>query len=286
MARLAWHVDMLTSMEDLGAQISYLVLERGVPVFSSDGERLGKVVRVQRDIATHIFDGIVFATGSGIGGRRFVDAPEVGEYPRARRDPDDRRRRSGRSAESPRRHVGSATVKRLTLIFVACLALAVAGCGDDDSTTESSESTQATTTETTQSESTAPKQAQPAANKTKPKVTVPSGPPPKQLEIEDIEEGSGATAKAGDTVSVQYVGVGYESGEEFDASWDRGEPYPFQLGAGMVIPGWDQGVEGMKVGGRRELIIPPELAYGEAGSPPAIGPNETLIFVIDLLAVE
>ncbi len=177
-------------------------------------------------------------------------------------------------------------MKRLTLIFVACLALAVAGCGGDDSTTESSESTQATTTETTQTESTAPKQAQPAANKTKPKVTVPSGPPPKQLEIEDIEEGTGATAKAGDTVSVQYVGVGYESGEEFDASWDRGEPYPFQLGAGMVIPGWDQGVEGMKVGGRRELIIPPDLAYGEAGSPPAIGPNETLIFVIDLLAVE
>jgi peptidylprolyl isomerase len=177
-------------------------------------------------------------------------------------------------------------VKRLTLIFVACLALAVAGCGGDDSTTESSESTQATTNETTQPESTAPKQAKPAANKTKPKVTVPSGPPPKQLEIEDIEEGTGATAKAGDTVSVQYVGVGYESGEEFDASWDRGEPFTFQLGAGMVIPGWDQGVEGMKVGGRRELIIPPELAYGEAGSPPAIGPNETLIFVIDLLAVE
>lgn len=177
-------------------------------------------------------------------------------------------------------------MKRLTLIFVACLALAVAGCGGDDSTTESSESTQATTNETTQPESTAPKQAKPAANKTKPKVTVPSGPPPKQLEIEDIEEGTGATAKAGDTVSVQYVGVGYESGEEFDASWDRGEPFTFQLGAGMVIPGWDQGVEGMKVGGRRELIIPPELAYGEAGSPPAIGPNETLIFVIDLLAVE
>ena len=86
-------------------------------------------------------------------------------------------------------------------------------------------------------------------------------------------------------VSVEYVGVGYESGKEFDASWGR-EPFAFQLGAGMVIPGWDQGVEGMKAGGRRELIIPPELAYGAAGSPPAIGPNETLIFVIDLLAVE
>lgn len=172
------------------------------------------------------------------------------------------------------------------LTAALCLALAVSGCGGDDSTTESTETT-ATLEETT----TTPKQSQPetekpGANKTKPKVSVPSGPPPKQLEVEDIEEGSGATAKAGDTVSVQYVGVGYESGEEFDASWDRGEPFTFQLGAGMVIPGWDQGVEGMKVGGRRELIIPPELAYGEAGSPPAIGPNETLIFAIDLLAVE
>ena len=172
-------------------------------------------------------------------------------------------------------------MKRLTLIFAACLALAVAGCGGDDSTTESTETA---TTESTESNAPA-KKAKPAASKTKPKVTVPSGPPPKQLEIEDIEEGAGATAKAGDTVSVEYVGVGYESGEEFDASWGR-EPFAFQLGAGMVIPGWDQGVEGMKVGGRRELIIPPELAYGEAGSPPAIGPNETLIFVIDLLAVE
>ncbi len=179
-------------------------------------------------------------------------------------------------------------MKRLTPIFVACLALAVAGCGGEGSTTESTETTttlEETTTTPKQSQSTAKKPGQ-AANKTKPKVTVPSGPPPKKLEIEEIEEGSGTTAKAGNTVSVQYVGVGYESGEEFDASWDRGEPFTFQLGAGMVIPGWDQGVEGMKVGGRRELIIPPELAYGETGSPPAIGPNETLIFVIDLLAVE
>ncbi len=116
---------------------------------------------------------------------------------------------------------------------------------------------------------------------------MPKGPPPKKLEIKEIEEGTGAEAKAGDEVSVQYAGVGYESGEEFDSSWSRGaEPFTFGLGAGQVIPGWDQGVEGMKVGGRRELIIPPELAYGEAGSPPAIGPNETLIFVIDLVAVK
>lgn len=171
-------------------------------------------------------------------------------------------------------------MKRLGLILFACLALAVAGCGGSDDSS-SSESTASTSNESTSSESTS------TAKKTKPKVTVPKGAPPKKLEIKEIEEGSGAEAKAGDEVSVQYVGVGYESGKEFDSSWSRGaEPFTFGLGAGQVIPGWDQGVEGMKVGGRRELIIPPELAYGEAGSPPAIGPNETLIFVIDLLSVK
>ncbi|HEX7244154.1 MAG TPA: FKBP-type peptidyl-prolyl cis-trans isomerase [Solirubrobacterales bacterium] len=176
-------------------------------------------------------------------------------------------------------------MKRLALIVLACLALlAAAGCGggSDDSSSEST----ASTSESGSGESTTAKKAKPGAKKTKPKVTVPSGPPPKKLEVIEIEEGTGPEAKKGDAVSVQYVGVGYESEEEFDSSWSRNEPFSFQLGAGMVIPGWDQGVEGMKVGGRRELIIPPELAYGEAGSPPAIGPNETLIFVIDLLAVE
>jgi peptidylprolyl isomerase len=110
--------------------------------------------------------------------------------------------------------------------------------------------------------------------------------PPKKLEIEDLEEGSGAEAKAGDLVTVQYVGVNYKNGEEFDASWNGGEPFTFPLGAGEVIAGWDQGVQGMKVGGRRELVIPPSLGYGATGSPPAIPPNEALIFVVDLLAVE
>lgn len=115
---------------------------------------------------------------------------------------------------------------------------------------------------------------------------MPKGAPPKQLVLKELEEGIGAEAKAGDEVTVQYVGVNYKSGKEFDSSWSRHEPFAFQLGAGQVIPGWEQGIEGMKVGGRRELIIPPELAYGEAGSPPAIGPNETLVFVVDLLAVK
>ena len=120
---------------------------------------------------------------------------------------------------------------------------------------------------------------------TKPTVEVPKGPPPSQLVVKDLKEGDGAEAKAGDQVSVQYVGVLYDGGEEFDSSWERGQPFPFQLGSGQVIPGWDQGVEGMKVGGRRELIIPPDLAYGPTGQPPSIPPNATLVFVIDLVSV-
>lgn len=166
-------------------------------------------------------------------------------------------------------------VKLLSLIAAACAVLALAACGDDDSSTESTESTE---TSTTKSSATPPQ--------TKPQVTVPEGAPPQQLETREIVEGTGPEAKAGDQVTVQYVGVNYKNGEEFDASWDRGEPFSFSLGAGEVIPGWDQGVAGMKVGGRRELIIPPELGYGTTGSPPAIPPNETLIFVVDLLAVE
>jgi len=168
-------------------------------------------------------------------------------------------------------------MRRLLLIIGACLALALAGCGSDSSTTSSSSS----------QESTASAEKEPAAKtKTKPKVTVPKGAPPQKLEVKDLEEGNGAGAKAGDAVTVNYVGVNYKTGKEFDASWDRGEPFTFTLGAGEVIPGWDQGVAGMKVGGRRELIIPPSLGYGSAGAPPAIPPNETLVFVVDLEAVE
>lgn len=124
---------------------------------------------------------------------------------------------------------------------------------------------------------------EPAVEKTKPEVEVPEGKPPKELETRDIEVGDGAEVQSGDTVTVEYVGVSYKTGEEFDSSWEREEPFTFQLGSGAVIPGWDQGLVGMKVGGRRELIIPPDLAYGKTGSPPAIGPNETLIFVVDLV---
>ena len=162
--------------------------------------------------------------------------------------------------------------------FSLCALLAIAGCGGDDSSSEDGTQTSGTTT--------AAESSGDASDRTKPEVTVPGGAPSQELVENELIEGTGAEAKSGDEVTVQYVGVGTESEEEFDASWDRGEPFGFQLGSGQVIPGWEQGVEGMKAGGRRELIIPPNLAYGEAGSPPAIGANETLVFVIDLLEVK
>ncbi|HEX5567874.1 MAG TPA: FKBP-type peptidyl-prolyl cis-trans isomerase [Streptomyces sp.] len=119
----------------------------------------------------------------------------------------------------------------------------------------------------------------------KPEIDFPGGVPPTDLQIEDVWEGDGPVAKAGDRVSVHYVGVAFSTGEEFDASWNRGTPLQFQLGVGQVIPGWDQGVQGMKVGGRRKLTIPPHLAYGDRGAGGRIGPGETLIFVCDLVAV-
>ncbi|MFC8661238.1 MULTISPECIES: FKBP-type peptidyl-prolyl cis-trans isomerase [Streptomyces] len=120
----------------------------------------------------------------------------------------------------------------------------------------------------------------------KPEIDFPGGEPPADLEIKDIWEGDGPVAKAGDTVSVHYVGVAFSTGEEFDASWNRGAPLQFQLGVGQVIAGWDKGVEGMKVGGRRQLIIPSHLAYGERGAGGGrIAPGEALIFVCDLVGV-
>ena len=120
----------------------------------------------------------------------------------------------------------------------------------------------------------------------KPFVDPPEGPAPTELLIIDLEDGAGPEAVAGKTVAVHYVGVAFSSGEEFDSSYDRGEPLVFPLGARRVIPGWDNGLVGMKVGGRRRLVIPPHLAYGDRGAGGAIGPNETLIFVCDLVGVK
>ena len=159
------------------------------------------------------------------------------------------------------------------VLLVTVVIVLVAGGGDDDS----GESTTAATTPTESADTEVPE---------KPEVEVPEGAPPTELEVEDLEEGDGAEAEAGDQISVHYVGVDYETGKEFDSSYERGEAFPLQLGGGQVIPGWDQGLEGMKEGGRRQLIIPPDLAYGKQGQPPDIGPNATLVFVIDLVSVD
>jgi peptidylprolyl isomerase len=119
----------------------------------------------------------------------------------------------------------------------------------------------------------------------KPEVDFPDSPPPAELEITDIVEGDGREAMPGSHVSVHYVGVAHSTGEEFDASYNRDEPLDFPLGAGRVIEGWDQGVTGMRVGGRRKLVIPPHLAYGNRGAGGVIKPGETLIFVVDLVDV-
>ena len=120
----------------------------------------------------------------------------------------------------------------------------------------------------------------------KPTVDVPSDQPPSyELELEDIEVGDGDEAVAGKVVEVHYVGVSWQTGRQFDASWDRGDTFKFGLGKGQVIPGWDQGVAGMKVGGRRRITIPPDLAYGQRGAGGVIGPGETLVFVVDLVGV-
>ncbi len=119
----------------------------------------------------------------------------------------------------------------------------------------------------------------------KPEIDFPGGEPPADLQIDDLVVGEGTEATPGRTVVVHYVGVAFSTGEEFDASWNRGSPFPFPLGGGKVIAGWDQGVQGMRVGGRRRLTIPPHLGYGERGAGQVIASGETLIFVVDLLDV-
>ena len=175
-------------------------------------------------------------------------------------------------------------------------ALLIAGCGSSSSSStigvgdeNSANNTLATSTSTTPTTSTSPTTASvktPASGplSKEPTVTPPSGPAPAKLVTKELIVGTGPEAKAGDSVTVNYVGVLYKGGKVFDASWKRNETFPFVLGKSQVIPGWEQGIVGMKVGGRRELIIPAELAYGAKGSPPTIPPNSALIFVVDLLA--
>jgi peptidylprolyl isomerase len=173
-------------------------------------------------------------------------------------------------------------------------ALVIAGCGSSGGSstiTVGNENTadnaliKAGETSTTASTSTPAKTPTSGPLSKEPKVTVPTGPAPTKLETKELITGTGAEAKDGDTVTVNYVGVLYKNGKEFNASWETKEPFSFTLGKGQVIAGWDQGVPGMKVGGRRELIIPAALAYGAKGSPPKIPANEPLVFVVDLLGV-
>ena len=171
------------------------------------------------------------------------------------------------------------------LLLTAAMALSVlAACGGDD---DGEASPPPSTKETQTKEEPSPAALREALKDTatKPVLPKPTGSPPRRLVKEDIVKGKGPAAKPGDTVTVNYVGVAFSTGEEFDNSWDRGQPIKVPLGAGRVIKGWDRGLVGMRAGGRRILTIPPELAYGRQGYPPAIAPNETLVFVIDMVKI-
>ena len=168
----------------------------------------------------------------------------------------------------------------LSALFVAA-AIAVAGCGGDEATK---------TAEIPAGPAPAAPPAPKASTnlkdtKSKPVVPKQTGAPPKKLVVKDIVVGKGRAAKKGDKLSMQYVGVLFDGGEQFDASWDNGSPFDFELGQGNVIKGWDKGLVGIKPGGRRELIIPAKLGYGKQGQPPTIPPNAALVFIVDALKV-
>ena len=187
--------------------------------------------------------------------------------------------------------------KSIATCFALLSAAALAACGSSKApgvqlapssgaTAAAATATTATSSSATATTPTATTPKPPSPLSKKPVVIVPTGAAPKALVVKDLIKGTGPTATTGKSVTVNYVGVLYKGGKEFDSSWKTGQPFaPFILGQHAVIPGWDKGLVGMKVGGRRELIIPPSLAYGTAGSPPTIPPNSTLVFVVDLLGV-
>jgi len=175
-------------------------------------------------------------------------------------------------------------MRRTAALIALLLATGLVACGGDDDDGEPASST--TKAKTTEQPSPAEQRKALEDTSQRPHIPKPTGSPPRRVVKEDIVRGKGAPAKPGDVLTVQYVGVTFSTGEEFDASWDRGQPFQFQLGARQVIPGWDSGLVGMRKGGRRMLTIPPELAYGRSGQPPLIGPNETLVFVVDLVAIQ
>jgi peptidylprolyl isomerase len=175
-------------------------------------------------------------------------------------------------------------MRPLLLLLALIAALALVACGDDDDSEPAAQSDGGAST----AEEPSPSAQREALEdtSTKPVIPKPSGSPPRRLVKDDIVKGKGAPAKPGDTLVVHYAAVTFSTGEEFDASWNSGQPYPVQLGAGQVIQGWDRGLVGVRKGGRRMLTIPPELGYGAEGYPPAIPPNETLVFVVDVVDIQ
>ena len=175
-----------------------------------------------------------------------------------------------------------------TLVLLTASSLGLAACG-------SSSTSSTTTTSAAVSPTTTPVAAGPIATisdpspagtiSTEPTITIPPGAPPTQLESKDLIVGTGPAVKAGDKATVQYIGSAYSSGKVFDSSWSRNQTFPFVLGQGQVIAGWDQGVVGMQVGGRRELIIPASLGYGAQSPGSGIAANDTLVFIVDLVKI-
>jgi peptidylprolyl isomerase len=170
----------------------------------------------------------------------------------------------------------------IALLLAGSLGTGLIACGSDDEAPSGDTSTTITGPQRSVGDVDV---SDPTNVKEKPSVAVPDGKPPKKLEQKDLVPGTGAAAKTGDKITVNYVGLSWSTGQEFDASWDRGDTIDVTLGAGSVIPGWDTGLVGVKEGTRRVLVIPPSQAYGAQGSPPAIAANETLVFVVDVKKV-
>jgi peptidylprolyl isomerase len=174
---------------------------------------------------------------------------------------------------------------RFLVLVALLLTLGPAACGDDDeSPARTSGGSGDGTAEATETSPAAQREALKDTG-SEPVIPRPSGSPPRRLVKEDIVRGEGPAAERGDRLTVQHAGVVFSTGAELDGSWATGRPYTFVLGSGDVIEGWNRGLVGMRKGGRRMLTIPPELGYGAQGSPPAIGPNETLVYVVDLLEI-